>query len=77
MRSFVVLSAAIITIALIASGSTVLGMPILSPDCTSGIAVPDAASNRGLVYDCEVLRDGSRCLIGPQPRAPFAPEAPW
>ena len=64
MRRFVVISTTAITISLLTNGSTVLGVPTLAPDCTGGIAVPDAADNPGLVSDCETLLAVGDALAG-------------
>ena len=64
MRRFVVPSATIGTVALLASGPTVVGTPTLASGCTSGMAVLDAADNPGLVSDCEALLAALDTLAG-------------
>ena len=64
MRRFVVLSATTATIALLAGASTVFGASAPASDCTSGIAVPNAADNPGLVSDCETLLAARDTLKG-------------
>ncbi len=64
MRRFVVFSATTATIALLAGASTVFGASAPASDCTSGIAVPNAADNPGLVSDCETLLAARDTLRG-------------
>ena len=64
MRRFVVFSATTATIALLAGASTVFGASAPVYDCTSGIAVPNASDNPGLVSDCETLLAARDTLKG-------------